>query len=244
MLNGYAYCRMLFEAGEPRDFIYLNVNRAFETLTGLRDVIGKKVSEVIPGLRESDPELFEIYGRVATTGIPAQFETYVEALGMWFSISVYSPRKEHFVAVFDVITERKEAEEKIRKSEEKYRHIIEYSPASIYEIDFSTNRFKTVNEGMCRMLGYSEDELLAMNPDGPLRQRKQGNIHRQDQTSPGRRDSSRPDRVHGEEERWKYYMGYTPHQVQICRWKDSRSLRRCPRHHRAQADGGRASQIT
>ena len=58
MLNGYAYCRMLFEAGEPRDFIYLNVNHAFETLTGLRDVTGKKVSEIIPGLRESDPELF------------------------------------------------------------------------------------------------------------------------------------------------------------------------------------------
>ena len=115
MLNGYAYCRMLFEEGEPRDFIYLNVNHAFETLTGLRDVIGKKVSEVIPGLRESDPELFEIYGRVASTGIPARFETYVESLGMWFSISVYTPRKEHFVAVFDVITEQKEAEQKTRE---------------------------------------------------------------------------------------------------------------------------------
>lgn len=31
MLNGYAHCRMLFEQGEPVDFIYLHVNRAFET---------------------------------------------------------------------------------------------------------------------------------------------------------------------------------------------------------------------
>ncbi len=37
MLNGYAYCRMLFEEDEPKDFIYLNVNRAFETLTGLTE---------------------------------------------------------------------------------------------------------------------------------------------------------------------------------------------------------------
>ncbi len=72
MLNGYAYCRMLFEEGKPQDFIYLNVNSAFETLTGLKNVTGKKVSEIIPGIRESDPELFEIYGRVATTGIPEQ----------------------------------------------------------------------------------------------------------------------------------------------------------------------------
>ncbi len=115
MLNGFAHCRMIFEEGNPQDFIYLNVNQAFETLTGLKNVTGKKVSEVIPGLREADPGLFEIYGRVATTGVPARFETYVEALNMWFSISVYCPRKEHFVAIFDVITERKEAEGKTRE---------------------------------------------------------------------------------------------------------------------------------
>ena len=110
MMNGYAYCRMHFEDNRPVDFTYLRVNRAFEALTGLTDVEGKKVSEVIPGLRESDPQLFEIYGRVALTGVPERFETYVEALRMWFSISVYRPQKEHFVAIFDVITERKRAE--------------------------------------------------------------------------------------------------------------------------------------
>jgi PAS domain S-box-containing protein len=116
MLNGYAYCKMLFEDNRPVDFIYLNVNHAFEVLTGLTDVKGKRVSEVIPGLRESDPQLFETYGKVSLTGIPEQFETYVEALDMWFSISVYSPQKEHFVAIFDVITERKQAEEALRGS--------------------------------------------------------------------------------------------------------------------------------
>ncbi len=121
MLNGYAYCKMHFEQDRPIDFTYLNVNGAFETLTGLRDVVGRRVSEVIPGIRQSDPELFEAYGRVALTGVPERFETYVEALGMWFSISVYSPRKEHFVAVFDVITERKRTEEALQLSESRFR---------------------------------------------------------------------------------------------------------------------------
>ena len=119
MLNGFAYCKMLFDENGPKDFTYLNVNAAFEALTGLKNVIGRNVSEVIPGIRRSDPELFEIYGRVALTGTPERFETYVEALGMWFSIAVYSPRREHFVAVFDVITERKRTEEALRKAHDE-----------------------------------------------------------------------------------------------------------------------------
>jgi PAS domain-containing protein len=95
MLNGYAYCQMLPEEDQAKDFIYLGVNNAFETLTGLKNVTGKRESEVIPGIRDKDPELFEIYGSVASTGVPERFERYVEALGMWFSVSAYSSRKGH-----------------------------------------------------------------------------------------------------------------------------------------------------
>lgn len=119
MLNGFAYCRMIFEGDRPVDFVYLEVNGAFENLTGLKNVAGKRVSGVIPGIRESDPELFEIYGRVALTGLPERFESYVASLEMWFAISVYSLRKECFVAVFDVVTERKRAEAALRASLEE-----------------------------------------------------------------------------------------------------------------------------
>ena len=95
---------MIVEREQPQDFSYLSVNAAFETLTGLKDVAGRKVSEVIPGIRQSDPGLFEIYGRVSLSGKSERFEIYVEALRQWFWISIYSPEKGYFVAVFDVIT--------------------------------------------------------------------------------------------------------------------------------------------
>ncbi|MCX6006686.1 MAG: HD domain-containing protein, partial [Chloroflexi bacterium] len=121
MLNGFAYCKMLFDQGQPRDLIYLSVNAAFEKQTGLKNVIGKKITEVIPGIYEADPHLFEVYGRVALTGIPETAEIYSSALGQWLSLSLYSPKKEYFVAIFDIITERKLAEEKLEKSYESLK---------------------------------------------------------------------------------------------------------------------------
>jgi PAS domain S-box-containing protein len=159
MLNGFAYCRMLFEQDRPQDFIYLDVNGAFETLTGLKDVVGKRVSEVIPGIRESDPGLLEIYGSVATTGVPTRFETYVEALEMWFSIAVYSPRKEHFVAVFDVITERKRTEEALRKSELLNRSLVEHLPQRIFIKD-RQSVYLSCNELFAHDLGIEPEQVV------------------------------------------------------------------------------------
>ncbi len=110
MLHGLAFCRMEYQDSEPADFIYLDVNPAFERLTGLGDVVGRRVTEIIPGIRRSDPELFEIYGRVATTGKAERFEFYLSAMETWFSISVYSPSQGYFVALFDNVTERKRGE--------------------------------------------------------------------------------------------------------------------------------------
>ena len=159
MLNGFAYCKMFFEQGKPQDFTYLSVNSAFETLTGLKNVVGKRVSEVIPRIQQSDPELFEIYGRVASTGKPERFETYVQALNMWFSISVYSPQKEYFVAVFDVITERKQVQAKLERASKEWQTTFDsiVDPISIHDKDFKLVR---VNEAFAEFLDEPPEELI------------------------------------------------------------------------------------
>ena len=114
MMDGFAHCRMLFdEQNNPVDFVYLDVNKSFEQLMGLKNVVGKKVTEVIPGIKESHPELFDIYGRVALTGKSERFEIHFKPLAIWLFISVYSPKQGYFVAVFDNITERKKSESEL-----------------------------------------------------------------------------------------------------------------------------------
>lgn len=107
MLSGYAYCKMMYAAGQPEDFTFLQVNSAFEKLTGVGHVAGKRASEVLPGMRETAPELFEVCQRVSATGQSEQFETYMDVLENWFFISVYGREPEYFVLIFENITERK-----------------------------------------------------------------------------------------------------------------------------------------
>lgn len=115
MIDGYAYCEMVYtEQNQPVDFIYLEVNKSFERLTGLENVVGKPVSEVIPGAREMNPELFEAYNRVALSGKSESFEIFFKPLNIWFDISVFSPSIGFFVAVFENITDRKKVEEELQ----------------------------------------------------------------------------------------------------------------------------------
>ena len=115
MLEGFAFCRMIYDDdGHPVDWLYLDTNKAFEPLTGLENVVGKKATEVIPGLNETNPELFEVYGRVASTGRPEQFEVRVVPLSIDLSIKVFCPMKGYFVAVFENITKRERTEQEIK----------------------------------------------------------------------------------------------------------------------------------
>ncbi len=162
MVEGFAHCRMLFEEGEPVDFAFLDVNPAFEALTGLRDVVGRRVTEVIPGIRESNPELFAAFGRVAGGSAPETLESHVEPLGIWFHVSVYSPLDGEFVAVFQNVGDRKRSEQALRESQEELQAMFDVASIGIAQADPAAGRWVRVNRKMCEITGYSADEMLAM----------------------------------------------------------------------------------
>ena len=60
------------------------------------------------------------------------------------------------------INQRSAAEAALRESEEKFRNIIETAPDGYYEVDMDGN-FTFFNDSMCKILGYSRDELATMN---------------------------------------------------------------------------------
>ena len=161
MLNGFAYCRMIFDQQlNPVDFVYLQVNDAFEKLTGLKKevVVGKKVTEAIPGIKEDSPELFEIYGRVASSGKGEKFEIFFKPLNKWFFISVYSPKKSFFVAIFENITERKANETLLKSSRERFMMLADCLPEVVFETDL-TGRLTYVNQKAFELTGYTQEDF-------------------------------------------------------------------------------------
>jgi two-component system NtrC family sensor kinase len=139
MLNGFALCKLLTnKRGNPIDYIFLEVNRAFEKINSMKkeEVINKRVTEVF-GFKEI-PDL-EKYSQVALYGKKKVFETYISRHNKYFKVSSYSPRKGYFVTIFEDITQRKRAEKEIQKLNKKLNLLLEQRTKELIKEQNYTN---------------------------------------------------------------------------------------------------------
>ncbi|MEE9911801.1 MAG: PAS domain S-box protein [Deltaproteobacteria bacterium] len=115
-IEGFCIIDVLFDAGNrPVDYRFLETNPAFEKQTGLHDVQGKNISELIP---DNDAHWFEIYGRVALTGEPVRLENKVKALNRWYEVFAHrigGPESRKVAVLFNDVTERRRAEEELKE---------------------------------------------------------------------------------------------------------------------------------
>ncbi|GAB4044381.1 sensor histidine kinase [Spirosoma jeollabukense] len=103
------------------DFRYLLTNPAFEQQMGLDQAVGKTIRQLVP---QAEAQIMDYYDGVARTGQPIHFEDYVSALDIWMAVDAFRVGEfdqPTIGVLFTNITQRKLAEEALRKSEEKYR---------------------------------------------------------------------------------------------------------------------------
>lgn len=159
MTQGLVCFRVEFKDGKAIDLTYVAVNAAYTRLTGRKNVVGRRISEVLPGVREADPELFERYVRVSQTGQPEQFEINLKTLKQWCSVSAFSPQQDLVVVVFDFINERKLVEEQLRK----LSRAVEQSSVAIVITDMHAH-IEYVNPKFVEMTGYTFAEVVGKHP--------------------------------------------------------------------------------
>ena len=164
MRYGYVYCRVIFdEEGRPVDFIHEESNAAYCKMTGIKNIEGLKVSEVFPGFLDSNPGFMERHLNVAETGVPDNFELYLESLGRWFDFAVISSEKEYFTAIIDDVTDRKLAEAVLKENEGRFRAFFENHSAIKMLLDAENGNIVDANYAAAEFYGYSVDALRKMN---------------------------------------------------------------------------------
>jgi len=135
MLNAFALHKIIVdENNNPIDYLFLEVNKSFEGMTGLKadNIVGKRVREVFPGIENDPADWINKYGKVALTGEGFHFERFFQTLNKWFSIYAYCPKKDCFAVIFEDISERRRAERDLRENEAKYRSLVDNLPAITY----------------------------------------------------------------------------------------------------------------
>ena len=163
LIDGFAYHKIVQDQdGNPVDYTFLEVNSVFEEMTGLKreNIIGRCVTEVIPGIENAKEDWIGAYGRVALKGETLKFEREVPELGRWFWISAYSPKPGYFVTVFEDITARKCAETRLHEQQRMISALLGNLPGMAYRcLNTPDWPIEFVSEGCRQLTGYAPGEL-------------------------------------------------------------------------------------
>ncbi|MCJ2035537.1 PAS domain S-box protein [Methylobacterium sp. J-068] len=166
---GFCIVEMRYDAANRAvDYRFVEVNPAFESHTGLRDVAGRWVSEVIPGLEQSWKDA---YGEVALTGRPTRFESGAVAMGRWFDVHalrIGEAARRRVAILFNDITERREAErvlEDTARERTDERDMVWRTSRDLFLVCGFDGHYRSVNPAWTEMLGWSEDELVGATFD-------------------------------------------------------------------------------
>ena len=156
----FAIVQVKFDADDlPVDYRFLEANPAFEREAGV-NLRGKWVTEFAPDLEQF---WFDTYGRVAKTRVPTKFENYAEAFKRWFdvrAVPVGDPADRQIAIIFNDVTDRRDAEERLRKSEALARENIDRVQLALaagaifgtWHWDLPNDSF-TVDEAFARAFG-------------------------------------------------------------------------------------------
>ena len=107
--SGYAYHKIICDNdGIPCDYEFIEVNDAFEKLTGLKgsDVVGRRITKILPDIKDCEFDWIHLYGNIAINGGEKELEQFSEPLKRWYKINIYSPEKYYFITCFVDITKQ------------------------------------------------------------------------------------------------------------------------------------------
>lgn len=159
--SGVAIYKVTGDGKSGSDYIIQEFNQFSLDHEGLgrEEVIGKSLKDIRPNI--DDYGLIDVFREVWKTGEPAFFpaKIYVdEKYANYYENRVFRLSNGEVVAVYDDVTERERALDKLRENEERFSLAMEASRDGIFDWNLVTNEIY-YSPGWMRMLGYESDEL-------------------------------------------------------------------------------------
>jgi PAS domain S-box-containing protein len=134
--EGFCIIDVLFDdVGRPYDYRFCDVNPSFQQQSGLVDVAGKTIRELVP---DHEAHWYDIYGRVAMTGESVRFENEAKALNRWFDVFASRIEEEDgpkVAILFKDITEEKYLGDTLRRSEQAAIEAARQAEAERHRLD-------------------------------------------------------------------------------------------------------------
>lgn len=159
---GVAYHRMIYdEAGAPYDYYFIDANNSYNELTGINPK-GMTVRQAFPGIENDPADWIGMFGRVAKTGETIRFEQFLESNQRWYDCVGYQYKPDHFVAAFNEITKRKEAEIALKESELRFKVLFDDAPDAMLLADPVTGEIVEVNTAACLLFKKEKSELVGL----------------------------------------------------------------------------------
>ncbi len=174
---GFCVVEMRFDRdGTAADYRFLEVNDQFVAQTGIVDGVGRWMRDIAP---EHEQHWFDLYGRIALTGVPETIELPAEALGRWYQVHAYrvdEPEAHRVAILFHDLTERRRTERALERSREELELAVR--AASLGRFDYRPREDSLVWDDRCRAVfgispgvpvSYDSAFLAGLHPDDRMR---------------------------------------------------------------------------
>jgi PAS domain S-box-containing protein len=137
-------------------FTYVNHEMQRVAMHSRDDLLGRCVMEVFPWFEGS--VFHREYERALASGRTTQFESYFEPLDVWVEVYGY-PSAQGLAVYFQDVTDRKNARDALRASEERHRLFFEVSLDAVLQLEHDSGKVLSVNPAACRMFGLTEAQI-------------------------------------------------------------------------------------
>lgn len=120
MFDGFVYSKVISKENEPIDCIFIEVNKAFEEMSGLQKelIIGNTIKDIKFSFEGSKISLKDLLIKTTINGEKVEFELLSSLNNRHYLISAYSPERDYFIALCKDITELKAIEDELRHAKE------------------------------------------------------------------------------------------------------------------------------